>query len=189
MPEQPNRGTLDLDEFHRLLEQEVEAAERNLELISGTLHPLEPASSRHSACVKQLTNYLSTLIAEKALLSVNEPVYIDPQTGLRPDIALLQPRPNYYANAFPRPRDILLVVEVVDQHSYEREVGAKLPLYAGAEIPELWIIDLSRDLVEVHSSPEEDLYLLRQIMRPGGNLLFMPLGLSIPIQAIFPSFY
>ncbi|MEM6629037.1 MAG: Uma2 family endonuclease [Bacteroidota bacterium] len=188
MPRRLDPGSLSLEDFHQMLEQEVEAVERNLELISGNLSPLEPASSRHSACVKQLSTYLSTRIESKALLSINEPVYINPQTGLRPDIALLKPRSNFYANAFPRPQDILLVIEVVDAHSYSRDVEEKLPLYAGAEIPEIWIVDISRDLVEVHSSPEDDLYLLRQIMRPGGDLLFLPLGISLPIKHIFPSF-
>jgi Uma2 family endonuclease len=57
-------------------------------------------------------------------------------------LALLRPRQDYYRNGHPGPADVLLLVEVADSSlAYDREV--KLPRYARAAIPEIWLVDLA----------------------------------------------
>ena len=68
------------------------------------------------------------------------------------DLTLLKPRKDYYAQAKPRPDDVLLIVEVADSSiDYDRHV--KVPLYARALIPVVWLVDLSAGTVEVYSRP------------------------------------
>jgi len=50
------------------------------------------------------------------------------------------------------PRDALLVVEVMDSSVY-RDRSVKLPLYARARVPEVWLVDVSLDTVEICREP------------------------------------
>ena len=67
-------------------------------------------------------------------------------------MALLRPRPDDYARRTARAEDVWLLVEVADT-TYRYDRGVKLPIYARAGVRELWLIDLSRDVVEVYRRP------------------------------------
>lgn len=64
---------------------------------------------------------------------------LPPDTYLEPDLALL--RPGDYRERLPRPEDVLLVVEVADA-SLDYDLTKKVPLYAKAGVPEVWVQDL-----------------------------------------------
>jgi Uma2 family endonuclease len=66
-----------------------------------------------------------------------------------PDIALLRPRKDNYKARHPGPADILLIVEVMDTSAL-RDRGQKLTAYAKAGIPEVWLVDLADETIEVH---------------------------------------
>ena len=66
----------------------------------------------------------------------------------------------------PRPAEVILVVEVSDSTlKYDRDL--KLPLYAEAEIAEVWIVNLPNKIVEVHTKPKFGLYQLVKIYNRG----------------------
>ncbi len=68
---------------------------------------------------------------------------------------LFRPRAGFYASDLPGPDDVLLIVEVSDTTlCYDRDV--KLPLYARAGIPGIWIVDVRRGRITVYreSAPE-----------------------------------
>jgi Uma2 family endonuclease len=59
---------------------------------------------------------------------------------------LLRPRADFYAQAHPRPADVLLLIEVSDTTvAYDR--GIKLDLYAKHGITEVWIVDLDNNVI------------------------------------------
>jgi Uma2 family endonuclease len=75
----------------------------------------------------------------------------------QPDVALLKPRPDFYAGLHPGPDDVLLLVEVMEHSAaYDREV--KVPLYARFGIPEVWLVDLEEEVVEVYQAPSPQGY-------------------------------
>lgn len=70
----------------------------------------------------------------------------------QPDVALLKLRDDFYATAHPQPQDIFLLIEVSDSTIvYDREV--KIPLYAEANIIEVWLVDINEQIVEVYQQP------------------------------------
>jgi hypothetical protein len=72
-------------------------------------------------------------------------------------VALLRRREDFYANAYPGPADVLLLVEVADTSlAYDRDV--KVPLYAQAGIPEVWLLDLNKRELAVYRSPVNGKY-------------------------------
>lgn len=68
---------------------------------------------------------------------------------------------------------------------YDRD--AKLPLYARHNIPEVWLIDLQQERVEISRQPSSDGY--RQILRPANDeriaLSLLP-DISLLIADLWP---
>lgn len=76
---------------------------------------------------------------------------------LQPDLALLGPRADFYATSHPKTSDVLLLVEVSDTTlAMDRRI--KIPLYARYGIREAWLLDLTRDRLEVRRHPTAEGY-------------------------------
>jgi Uma2 family endonuclease len=88
---------------------------------------------------------------------------------LQPDVVLLRPRDDFYTRSHPGPQDILLLIEVMDT-SIERDHRVKLPLYARAGIPEVWLVDLGAACFEVYREPARDGYREVSVRRRGEAL-------------------
>ncbi|WP_025321175.1 Uma2 family endonuclease [Deferrisoma camini] len=173
MTPEPARRLFTVDEFHRMAEAGILGEDDRVELIEGELIEMTPIGSRHAACVKRILHTLAPHSGNPWLLSVQDPIALDPRTELQPDIALLKPRPDYYASAHPRPRDVVLIIEVADTSAAaDREV--KLPLYAKAGIPEVWLVDLPGGVIEVYRDPGETAYRTAQTLHPGDPTLPIP---------------
>lgn len=173
-----------VDEYHRMAQAGILTEDDRVELIQGEIVEMTPVGSKHAACVKRLNRLLSKSVGDKAIVSVQAPVALDPHSEPQPDIALLRPSPDFYAAQHPGPDDVLLIVEVADTSAaYDRDV--KLPLYARAGIPEVWLVDLAANRLEVYRGPSPEGYRERMIYRPGMQVSSESLpGLSLPVIEI-----
>ena len=135
------RHRLSVDEYHRMARAGILPEDSRVELINGEIIDIAPIGSRHAATVKQLTRIVSRAVGDTAIVSVQDPIHLDPHTEPQPDLALLRPRADFYKTAHPRASDLLLITEVADTSlRYDREI--KIPLYARHGIPEIWLVDL-----------------------------------------------
>lgn len=140
-----------VDEFLRMGEAGVFREDDRLELIEGAILEVTPTGSAHAACVNRLNHALSRL-AGRAIVAVQNPVRLSEDSLPQPDLALLRWRDDFYAMRHPGPEDVLLLVEVADTTlAYDRDV--KVPLYARASIPEVWLVDLGGSAVWVYRQP------------------------------------
>lgn len=99
-------------------------------------------------------------------MSVRNPVHVDNHTEPRPDLTLLKFRPDYYVSQHPTPDDVLLLIEVADS-SLDFDRRKKLPVYARAGTPEVWIVDLHESAIEVYREPHFTGYEQQAICRAG----------------------
>ncbi len=154
-----------VDEYHRMAEAGILSEDDRVELIDGEIVEMVPIGSRHAACVDRLNRIFSELLERRAIVRVQNPIRLGRHSEPQPDIALLRPRADFYASAHPGPADVLLVVEVADTSSdIDREV--KLSLYARAGVLEAWLVDLSKEIIEVHRNPSPDKYgSIQQVTR------------------------
>jgi Uma2 family endonuclease len=116
--------------------------------------------------VRRLTAVLSRLFAGRAIVDVQNPVAIDAAYVPQPDLALLRPAADFYASGTPTVADCLLIVEVADS-SAETDRQVKVPRYARGGVPELWLVDLEREVVFVYRDPIGDSYQHVQVLRRG----------------------
>jgi hypothetical protein len=97
---------------------------------------MTPIGRRHAACVAALNYFARRRSRITALLWPQLPITLPNDTEPQPDVVLLRPRADRYAQDDARPEDVQLLIEVADtSHCYDPVV--KLPLYARAGIPEV----------------------------------------------------
>jgi Uma2 family endonuclease len=165
MANELERRRFTVAEYHRMAEAGILTEDDRVELIAGEIVEMSPIGSRHATVVKRGNRLFSRAVGDRALVSVQDPVDLDPYDEPQPDLALLRPRPDDYAAGHPRPADILLVVEVADT-SLAADRRLKLPLYARAGVVEAWLVDLEGDALEVHREPRSTGYaLIRRYQR------------------------
>ena len=99
------------------------------------------------------------------MVSVQNPLRLSDYNEPEPDFVLADLK-KYDGKRHPRPAEVILLVEVSDSTlKYDRD--KKLPLYAEAGIPEVWIVNLPSEIVEVHTKPAFGFYPLTQIYKRG----------------------
>lgn len=143
---------LTVEDYHRMGETGILGPDLRTELIDGEIIEMPPIGHPHAGTVNFLADRLRDRVHDRAIVAVQNPIGLDGRSEPLPDIALLRLRPDYYRNGHPGPTDVLLVIEVADSSlRYDREF--KLPRYARADIPEVWLVDLGGRQLSVHRSP------------------------------------
>lgn len=127
-----------------------------VELIDGEIIQMSPEGTRHFACVTRLLRLLGPLVGD-AIVGSHGSLFLPDEYRPMPDVMVLRPNESDYEDAHPTHEEALLVIEVSDSSiRYDRHV--KSVRYAEAEIPEYWLVDLTRDQVIVHQQPAAGAY-------------------------------
>jgi Uma2 family endonuclease len=157
-----------VEEYHRMAQAGILREDDRVELLEGEILEMTPIGSQHAACVARLTA-LFAQVHTKAIVWVQNPIRLSGRSEPQPDLALLRSRPDFYAQTHPGPGDVLLVVEVAET-SVEVDRDVKVPLYARAGIPEVWLVDLSGECIEVFHKASPQGYQEVRRVRPGDRL-------------------
>jgi len=140
------------DQYHLMHESGVFGEGDRLELINGEITEMSPIGRKHAVCVTRLTELFFSHLLGKVQIWSQNPILLDNGSEPQPDLVILKRREDFYADALPIPSDILLIIEVADSTiAYDREV--KMPLYSVAGIPEMWLFDINRRVIEGYSQP------------------------------------
>ena len=84
-------------------------------------------------------------------------------------------RDDFYAEHHPTPGDVLFIIEVADSSlGYDKEI--KIPLYAKADIQEVWLVNLIENTVEIYSDPCPEGY--NQIIKRHSDQAISPENIS-----------
>lgn len=150
------RHKFTVDEYHWMGRVGILCEDARVELIEGEIIEMTPIGGRHAWCVNVITRILITLLGERAFVSIQNPVRLDDQSEPQPDVAVLRPEAERRRDV-PHASEALVLIEVADS-SLAHDRRNKLPLYAKSGIPEVWIVDLTRDRVEVYREPGRDGY-------------------------------
>ncbi len=178
------RRLFTVDEYHRMGEAGILTDDDRVELIEGELVAMAPFGSEHIAATNALTRLLVLAVGDRGIVSVRNPVRLTQRSEPQPDFAILKPRDDY-RKALPRPEDTMLAVEVANT-SLDFDRTVKLALYARSGIPEVWIVNLAAQEVEVYQSPVADSYTSTTRAGRSGTLAIKAIpGVLIPVDIIF----
>jgi Uma2 family endonuclease len=162
----PAKHLFNVVDWRRLAELGFFSPEYRAELIAGEIIDMPPIGSTHSGCVDWLNQFLSRRLFGKAIVRIQNPLVLDDFSELQPDVVVARFREDFYRTAHPTADDALLVIEVADTTaSYDRNTKGKL--YAHAGIPEYWLVDLSKDCVEVYRNPQSRGYAEKRLFGRG----------------------
>ena len=159
------RHKFDVDEFYRIYEAGVFHEDDRIELIDGEILHMTPIGIKHIACVNRLNELFMARFRKRAIVSIQNPVRLSKVAEPEPDIALLKYREDFYTDGHPSANDILLIVEVADS-SVEYDRNLKLPQYAKNKIPEVWLVNINEEHVEIYRDPSGDEFLKKTILKP-----------------------
>ena len=176
-----------LAEFQTLVEAGILASSDRVELLDGVIIEMAPIGDLHAATVDIYTEMLPSGADQGMLLRVQGPLALDQHSRLYPDLMLLRRRADFYRTATPGPEDVLLLIEV-SESSVDYDRLEKLPRYARAGIPEVWITVLPEEVIEVHTEPTEGSYRVTRRLRAGDVLRPGCFDdVKIPVDAVMPA--
>ena len=164
------RRSFTVEDYHRMARAGILREDDRVELLDGEILEMTPIGSRHAACVDRLNQLFSDQVRRRAIVRIQNPIRLSERSEPQPDLTLLRPRPDFYAQTHPGPGDIFLVVEVAET-SVEVDRDVKVPLYARAGILELWLVDLAGECIEVSRTPTPQGYQEVRRVRRGDRLV------------------
>lgn len=179
------RHRLTVDEYYRMSELGVLPREARTELIEGEIIDMNSIGTRHASMVMRLNRLLQAAVGDSALVNVQNPVRLSNFDEPEPDLALLRPRSDFYAEAHPTAADVLLIIEVADSSlEYDRRI--KAPLYARHGVVEFWLVDLEHREVRFFRQPLGEAYTdITASESPGRVPLLALPQVSIDLSGLF----
>ena len=163
-----------VDEYDRMAEAGVLTQCDRVELLDGEIVEMSPIGDRHASVVARISHVLSRRLGDRAVVWGQNPLGLRVVRSVpQPDVTLLRPRADFYANGRPGPDDALLLIEVMDT-STPTDRGVKLPLYARAGLAETWLVDLGADAIEVCRRPAGSEYAEARVLRRGERVSPLP---------------
>lgn len=165
----PVRLRFSVDEYYKMYELGLIKDFEHAEIIDGELVRKMGIGDRHAAVVDFLNRFFVRNFSDDILVRIQNPLRLDDFDEPEPDIVLAD-LTKFDGKRHPRPAETLLVVEVADA-SLKYDRGDKLSLYAAAMIPEVWIVNLPNDLIEVYQDPDVGIYQTTKIFRMGETVV------------------
>jgi Uma2 family endonuclease len=163
--EGPYKFTLEHFEW---LSDEGQFGDARVELLNGEITVKGLQSPNHAQAIRKLTRNFILNLEEHACVSPQLPMLLPfpPADFVLPDIALLRVPDEEYKTRNVEARDALLVIEVSDT-TLVRDSGVKLEAYARNTIPEVWILNLNKNLLEVYREPFDTEYASKRTYKVG----------------------
>jgi len=157
------------DQYQAMTQAGVLKEDDRVELLNGRVFDMMPIEPQHGGVVDWLAEVFTEANQRRWICRIQSVVRLSKHDEPQPDLMLLHRLQNFYRNRHPGPDEIYLLVEVSDSSlTFDRE--EKLPLYARAEIPEVWLVNLPDKLVEVYTKPAAGEYTALRKVLPGEPL-------------------
>ena len=183
-PARNGRWSFSTADYHRMAEVGILSEDDRVELIDGEIRLMSPISSRHASIVNRMNAFLSAQFGKAAIVSIQNSIILNDKTEPQPDLVLLRFRDDFYEEATPTAADVLLLIEVSDSTlAYDRQ--EKLPRYAQAGIPEVWLIVLEYQIIEHYAGPNGTQYEMKQTFKRGQTIALPIAQLTIAVDDIF----
>lgn len=150
-----------VEQYYQMAATGILAPDERVELIEGEIIEMAPIGPRHAMCVDRIVQLVIEKLGRSVHLRCQNPIRLSNYTEPEPDIALAK-RADYSVR-HPVGDDVFLTIEVSDS-TLEKDRTLKQKIYANANIPEFWIVNLPEDVVEIYRSPAGDIYQERKLV-------------------------
>lgn len=138
-------------QYHAMIASGALTKDNPVELLQGWLVQKMPKKPKHSTITRILRKLLADLVLQGWYVDSQEPL-TTADSEPEPDIMIVQGTELDYLERHPGPEDVALVIEISDA-ALNRDRTLKKQLYAAANVPVYWIINLLDSQVELYSQP------------------------------------
>jgi len=164
----PTRRRFTVEEYCAMADAGILAEDERVELLDGDILVMPPIGEPHEFGTDLFNRELTHRLYDRALVRVQNSIRLNDYGLPEPDIAIVRFRDDYHRNR-PTPADVLLVIEVADS-SLRRDRELKLPHYAAAGIPEVWIANVPARQVEAFHDPVDGVYQSSRTVPADGQI-------------------
>lgn len=140
-----------VEQYHAMIASGALSEENPIELLQGWLVQKMPKKPKHSVINRLLFDALSQMPLSGWFVHMQEPI-TTANSEPEPDLAIIKGTVRDYLEQHPQPEQIAIVIEVSDA-TLQRDRTLKKQLYAEANIPVYWIVNLLDNQIEVYSEP------------------------------------
>ena len=127
------------------------------ELVEGEILEMSSMGVAHAMAITRANRRFSRLFDDSVEVRVQVPLPLSRFSEFEPDLCLVRSDRSALETRHPQPPDVFLVMEISDSSlRYDRDI--KLPVYASAEVPEVWIADLPNRILHVFREPAGRVY-------------------------------
>ena len=155
-----------VEDYYRMAATGVIPPGARVELLDGQIVDLMPIGPFHAGTVNRLNRFLTRLSQGRWLVAVQNPIRLHEHSEPQPDVLLLKPADDDYTSRHPTPADVFWLIEVADC-TVESDRTDKLPAYARAGVPEVWLLNLPEKVLEVYRDPNFTGYSSHTVLRAG----------------------
>lgn len=166
---QPRRLRFSVDDYYKMIEMGMIDDYEKAEIIDGEMVPKRTIGDRHAFVVDMLNRFFMPNLSDDVMVRIQNPLRLYDFDEPEPDI-VLSDLTKYDGKRHPRAAETILVIEVADA-SLKHDRGVKLPLYADSGIKEVWIVNLVKDVIEVHHDLNFGIYQRIDIFASGQTVV------------------
>ena len=180
----PTRYTV--QQYFDLVTQGLLQPDDRVELLEGVIVAEPPMDPPHASGITRVDQALRRALGERAVIRAQQPFIVGGYSVPEPDVAVV---PGTVADYDTRhPTRALLVVEVAAS-SLPQDRLTKSRIYAAAQVPEYWVVNLRDRCVEVFRDPDASQRLYRDRSVAQGSdeidLAVLP-GASVRVDELLP---
>lgn len=182
---QVEKRLLSVSDYHKMIAAGIFKENDRVELIYGEIVKKSAVHSPHSSRVTRISQFFfRNLSTKSAIVSIQDPITLPTvNSEPEPDIVIAKYQEDFYLEHHPTPADIHLVIEVSHTTlAYDRRV--KTSLYAEAEIPLYWIINVEEEQIEVYTQPKNGEYSTKNVFEKGEKFHLDIFDLDIEVNAL-----
>jgi Uma2 family endonuclease len=140
-------------EYDRRIASGAIPEDGQFELLDGEVVRKMSKNPPHRVATRKTFDALARLVPPAWDVAKEEAVVCGDRSKPEPDVAVVRAELRHDATRDATAGDCALIVEVADA-SLAVDMGVKLAIYAKAEIPVYWVVNLQDDRVEVYSNPD-----------------------------------
>ena len=165
----PETRKFTVDEYYRMAEAGILYPDERVELIEGEIIVMAPMGHLHIGTVNRWNRFFGEQARRRYTVQIQSAIRLGAHSQPEPDVAILRFREDDYLSGMASPADVFLVVEISDT-TLDSDRQVKVLLYAQANIPETWLMNLVEDCIESFTGPGPEGYANHTIYRRGDRI-------------------
>lgn len=171
-----------IEDYYKMAEFGIIKPNEKLELINGEIYKKLHQTPQHAAYRTRLNRLFERLNID-AIISVGQPLRLDNWNEPEPDGVILKYRNDFYVENHPTGKDTFFLTEVAEK-TLHFDQNIKSKIYATAEIPVYWIVNLVKKQLEVYQNPLEGKYTTKTILKQGDKVMIPHFDIEIEVSEI-----